>query len=87
LGTELGKFKLEYKIKRAYFISNKTYCLILENGETIIKTKGVQSKSLSVKDFENMYFKEISVKATKTQATKNYSKGSVSIKDEDITLN
>jgi DNA polymerase elongation subunit (family B) len=41
VGKELGQFKLEYLIKEGYFISNKTYCLVLNNDKTIIKTKGV----------------------------------------------
>jgi hypothetical protein len=27
VGSKLGQLKYEYKIKEAYFISNKTYCL------------------------------------------------------------
>ena len=31
-GNKLGQFKLEYKILRAYFMSSKTYCLIVKYG-------------------------------------------------------
>lgn len=55
LGEQLGQFKLEYEIKEAYFISNKTYCLLLNSGETVIKTKGVINKSLTLDDFKSMY--------------------------------
>jgi DNA polymerase type B, organellar and viral len=55
IGTNLGQFKLEYQIKEAYFISNKTYCLILTNDDTIIKTKGIINNSLSVEQFKEMY--------------------------------
>lgn len=54
VGDELGQFKLVAKIKRAYFISPKLYCLILESGETIIKSKGVDSKHLTEQDFIEM---------------------------------
>jgi DNA polymerase type B, organellar and viral len=40
--TELGKFKLEYKIKEGIFISGKTYCLELEDGSLIKRAKGVK---------------------------------------------
>ncbi|EFQ24845.1 DNA polymerase (mitochondrion) [Colletotrichum graminicola M1.001] len=38
---EIGKLKLEYnKVKTGYFISNKTYCLVLEDGSLIKRSKG-----------------------------------------------
>lgn len=40
---DIGQFKLEYSIKEAYFLSNKTYCLLLDNDITIVKAKGVVS--------------------------------------------
>jgi len=55
IGNKLGQFKLEYEIKEAYFISNKTYCLVLNNGDTVIKTKGVINNSLTLDDFKAMY--------------------------------
>lgn len=45
--SELGKFKLEYKVKEGIFISGKTYCLILDDGSVIKKAKGVISKFLT----------------------------------------
>jgi hypothetical protein len=56
VGDGLGQFKLVGKIKRAYFISPKLYCLILENGDTIIKSKGVDSKHLTEQDFIEMLY-------------------------------
>lgn len=41
VGNKLGQFKLVYKIKKGYFISSKTYCLILNDNSQIIKAKGV----------------------------------------------
>jgi hypothetical protein len=32
IGNKLGQFKLEYEIDKAYFISSKTYCLVLKEG-------------------------------------------------------
>jgi hypothetical protein len=56
VGDDLGQFKLVGKIKRAYFISPKLYCIILENGDTIIKAKGVDSKHLTEQDFIEMLY-------------------------------
>lgn len=48
--------KLEYgKIKTGYFISNKTYCLVLEDGNLIKRSKGINSESLTLQDYEDMY--------------------------------
>nr|YP_203315.1 orf146 [Zancudomyces culisetae]AAW49482.1 orf146 [Zancudomyces culisetae] len=40
IGKEIGKMKLEYEIKRAIFISPKTYILQLYNGNYVSKIKG-----------------------------------------------
>jgi hypothetical protein len=85
VGNEIGQFKLEYKVKKAYFISSKTYCLVLENGETVIKTKGLYNKSLTLKDFVNMY-KGINVKGIKQNTITVYEEGSVTFEEKEIKL-
>ena len=87
IGDELGKFKLEYDIKEAYFISNKTYCLILKNGESVIKTKGVINSSITVEHFKTMYWNNTNVTATKINTISNYQKASVLIEKKDVILN
>jgi hypothetical protein len=82
IGSELGKFKLEYIVKEGYFISPKTYCLILENGHTIIKTKGLLNDSLNVEKFKDLY-KGINVKGTKISAITIFDKGSVTIEENN----
>lgn len=47
VGKDIGKFKLEYTIKRGYFISSKMYCLVLDNNDIVIKFKSGDSKSLN----------------------------------------
>jgi hypothetical protein len=39
IGNKLGQLKLEYIVQEAYFISNKTYVLKLEDGQTIKNLK------------------------------------------------
>nr|QWO71378.1 DNA polymerase [Calocybe cyanea] len=87
LGTEIGKFKLEYEIKEGYFISNKTYCLLLNNGETIIKTKGVINSTITIEQFKSMYFDKKNIKATKFNTITNYEKASVLIEKKEVVLN
>ena len=83
----MGQFKVEYHIKEAFFISNKTYCLILNNGDTIIKTKGVINNSLTVDKFKDMYFNKKNIKATKFNTVSNYQKASVLIEKKEVILN
>lgn len=86
VGSKLGQFKLEYEVKEGYFISSKTYCLVLKNGSTVIKTKGLYNNSLTLKDFKNMY-KGISVKGVKLNTVTIYEEGSVVIGEKEIELN
>jgi hypothetical protein len=86
VGNGLGQFKLEYEIKEGYFISSKTYCLVLKDGEIIIKSKGAFSNSLSLNDFIDMYNGK-SVKAMKQNTIVNYEQGSVVIANKEIELN
>ena len=87
IGDNIGQFKLEYDIKEAYFISNKTYCLILNNDQIIIKTKGIINNSITVEDFKNMYWNNSNVTATKFNTVRNYQKASVIIEKKDVVLN
>ena len=84
---DIGYFKLVYNIKRAYFITNKTYCLILEDDTVIIKSKGVDNRSLTEKDFINMYLKQDKIKAIKNFSTKHLDKGSVELEKKEVILN
>jgi len=93
VGMELGQFKLEFKVKEAYFNSSKTYCLVLEdeyitpkNNGIVIKSKGVFDNSLSVNDFQTMLFKKQSVEATKSNTKTNYKEGYVNIETKNVTL-
>nr|YP_010130190.1 hypothetical protein KQ422_mgp108 [Clavaria fumosa]QPZ51092.1 hypothetical protein [Clavaria fumosa] len=47
VGSNIGQFKYEGLVKRGYFISFKLYCLVMAEGRTIIKSKGIPSKYLT----------------------------------------
>jgi DNA polymerase type B, organellar and viral len=81
VGAELGQFKLEHIIKEAYFASNKTYCLVLEDGNIIIKSKGVDDESIDLEGFKKLYYNSERIKAIKTQTVRDYKNGSVTIED------
>ena len=85
VGKKIGQFKL-YEIKEAYFISSKTYCLLLKDRSVVIKVKGVNNNSLTIEDFKNMY-RGINVKGVKQDTITNYEKGSVVISTKNIILN
>ena len=87
IGKELGQFKKEYgNIKEGFFISNKTYCLVLEDNSTVIKCKGVINKSLTLENFKEMYYFSKNVCANKTVSKTFLSKGFVNIEDSSVIL-
>lgn len=47
VGTELGKFKLEYKFKEGYFIAPKVYQIKFNNGISKTVFKGVRESELN----------------------------------------
>ena len=47
VGGALGQFKLEYVVKRVVFLAPKVYGLITDNGEEIIKIKGMTHDVIS----------------------------------------
>jgi hypothetical protein len=87
IGNKLGQLKLEHLLEEAYFISNKTYILLTSEGAEIKKAKGISPESLSLSDFENMYFNSQSVQGEKTSTNICYNKGSVSFQTKEININ
>jgi hypothetical protein len=85
-GVELGKLKLEHTIEQGYFIADKTYTIINNEGKIIKKAKGVKSSLLKYEDYEKMYNKEI-VDANKISSIRNYKDGYVTISNKVIKLN
>ena len=88
IGQEIGQFKLEFdNIKEGYFISNKTYCLVLDDNTTIIKAKGIINKDLTRENFISMYKDNLNINTMKTNTDINYEKGSVIIEKKKVVLN
>lgn len=72
---DIGKLKLEHKVKEAYFISNKTYCIIDNNDELTKKAKGVNRNQLTLKDYKDMYTKNKSI----TTVRKDFVRGKLKL--------
>ena len=85
IGSDLGKFKLECRVKLGYFISSKTYALQLQDDTIIIKAKGVTKNCLTLDDFKSMYHGN-NIKAIKNNTTTDLEKGSVVIGTSNVTL-
>lgn len=85
VGKNIGQFKLEYIIKKAYFISSKTYLIkdIFDN--TIIKAKGVSNLELSMDDFITLY-KGGKVTSQRSESHRNFIEGYVNLGIRDIIL-
>jgi hypothetical protein len=63
--TELGKFKLEYIIKKAIFLAPKLYCFETIDGKFITKTRGLTHNiELTFSEFESLLFKDSSLVKT-----------------------
>ena len=87
IGKEIGKFKLDYVIKKAYFFSSKTYAINTINDEIVIKTKGVNSKELFLNDIKNLYLGE-NIVTTRFESKLDYNFGTVNInKIKNLTVN
>lgn len=86
VGKELGQLKFEYKISKGYFISNKIYALLLDDGTIIKKGKGFSTDSVSLFDYEQMYLYSQSIEANRISGKINYSLGSVMIDNKKIII-
>nr|YP_009379212.1 DNA polymerase type B2 [Leptogium hirsutum]ARQ27106.1 DNA polymerase type B2 [Leptogium hirsutum] len=78
VGTNIGQFKLEYIMSKGYFISSKTYCLILGNGTPKITTKGVNDNKLNENSFIKL-LKGDKVESQRFESISNFSEGYVNI--------
>jgi hypothetical protein len=85
IGTELGKFSFKGKALRAYFISPKTYCLIMEDGTVIIKCKGLNNKLLNEEHFKALLSGE-NVYIDTSKIFTNLKTGSGGIKPMTLTI-
>lgn len=73
--SSLGKLKLEHEnIRKAIFISGKTYCLVKEDGTVLSIAKGAARNSISYEQYVELLNKK-DIKTFKTVSTKSWWKG------------
>lgn len=91
VGPNIGQFKLVHTIKKAYFITGKTYIIIdTKNKTTIIsagvtKPKGRSKYNLNLEKFINLY-KGLEVKTKRNESSIDFSEGYVNLNTNKITL-
>ena len=87
--TKLGLFKLERICKNAVFLAPKVYGLVEENGNEIIKVKGLNSKSLSninITDLKALLIKDSNMEFNQDKWFKHMEKGEITINNQIYTL-
>ena len=89
VGSALGQFKLEHVIERGVFLAPKVYGLITDQGEEIIKIKGVSKeilKGIHIQDLENLLIIDSSKELTQSKWYKKVIDGEITISDVAYTL-
>ena len=76
----MGQAKLEYTIKEGFFHSKKSYLVITDTNETIIKMKGINNNNskLNYNNFVKL-FAGLDVNFTQLQFSKDYKNMGVKI--------
>lgn len=91
VGTELGQFKLEYVIKKAVFLAPKVYAFITEDGQEIVKIKGITPAAIKE---HNIGFNEMALLLQQDSSRefnqqkwfKKILEGSITVSDVAYTL-
>jgi len=91
VGSALGQIKLEYVIKKAVFLAPKVYGLITEDGQEIIKIKGITqdaitNENIHFSDLEALLIKNSSREFTQEKWYKSILKGTITVSDVAYTL-
>jgi DNA polymerase type B, organellar and viral len=89
VGDGLGKFKLEHVISRAVFLAPKVYAFITEDGEEIIKIKGVSKELLPgihIQDLEDLLYINTSKELNQEKWFKKIIEGEITVSDVAYTL-
>jgi DNA polymerase elongation subunit (family B) len=85
--TELGKLKLEHKIRKGIFLSPKVYYLETEDS-IVIKVKGLNTKELKLtkEDFESLLNKDVLLEKEQTKWFRSIKDAQILLKRQLYTL-
>lgn len=94
IGPDMGQLKLECVINRAVFLAPKAYFLELENGDSIVKIKGLNQNNLSdvhkdklnLTGFINLLQKDSALKLDQEIWAKNREESTVNILQQGYQL-
>ena len=94
IGPDMGQLKLECVINRAVFLAPKAYFLELENGDSIVKIKGLNQNNLSdihkdklnLTGFINLLQKDSSLNLDQEIWAKNREESTVNILQQGYQL-
>lgn len=89
VGEAIGLMKLEHVISKAVFLAPKVYALITENGEQIIKAKGLTKdaiQNITIADYELLLQKDSSRILKQSKFYKSLYQGNISVLDTIYTL-
>jgi DNA polymerase family B len=89
IGNKLGQVKLEHSINRAVFLAPKVYGLEDEDGNTIIKVKGVTheiANGLTLNHLEELLVKDSAKEFTQTKWFKKVIESEITVSDIVYTL-
>ena len=85
--TILGKLKLENVCNEAIFLGPKVYCLNTIDNDLIYKVKGLKHEiELTMKDFEQLLYKDAFIKKSQTKWMRNLSAGQITLLEQLYTL-
>ena len=86
--TELGKLKLEHKIKKAIFLAPKVYYLETVEGSVIVKVKGLNTSNVQLtrEDFETLLYKDVTIEKVQTKWFRSVKDATILLKKQIYTL-
>lgn len=84
--TEMGKFKMEYKVNQGFFLAPKCYYLRCEDGSNIIKHKGPAKEFITSDWFKELYGDPSLTKHISTSANFRIDWKNLRICKKDINL-
>ena len=89
IGNKLGQVKLEHIINKAVFLAPKVYALITDQGEQIIKAKGLTKdviQDINIADFEFLLSKDSSKLLKQSKLSKSLYNSDIELINTIYTL-